>query len=547
MKNVFTFLLLLFSLLCNGQSPKLFTTDKELSSSLINQIYQDRNGFIWIATEDGLNRYDGAKFTLRASELGLHGGGSRGHDWPDEVGHLVHVFQQGADDGAEPFGVAVLGERPGGLFVHVLVHGAHRNPERLQRLREAQFPEELHEVGGAVVRGFGENVVRFQLIAEGGNLAAEVLGVHGQHAAEQVAEVVGQIGVHAGDDGFGGVGCVGAEVHFTQQEIAEGVETEMFGRLEGIDHVAQRLGHLGVLDQPVAVHVEVPVQRQIRGHEHGGPEDAVGLQNVLGHEMFAGPVFLVVAGLVVFVFRPAEGGDVVGKGVEPHVAHVVLVEGQFDAPGQAGLGTGDAQIFQHAAFEHGERLVAVAFGPDEVGIVENVLLQPVLILGHLEEVVLLADVFGLGQVLGAESVFQFLFGVEALAAVAVVAAVFAEVDVALVVEALQQHLHGLLVIGIGGADEAVVLYAELGPEVAEHAGNVVHEGLRRHAGGRGGLDDLVPVFIGAGLHAGVFAEHAVEALEGVGHDGGVRMAQMRAGVDIVDGRCDVIAFHGDSC
>lgn len=39
MKNVFTFLLLLFSLLCNGQSPKLFTTDKELSSSLINQIY----------------------------------------------------------------------------------------------------------------------------------------------------------------------------------------------------------------------------------------------------------------------------------------------------------------------------------------------------------------------------------------------------------------------------------------------------------------------------------------------------------------------------
>ena len=63
MKNVFTFLLLLFSLLCNGQSPKLFTTDKELSSSLINQIYQDRNGFIWIATEDGLNRYDGAKFT----------------------------------------------------------------------------------------------------------------------------------------------------------------------------------------------------------------------------------------------------------------------------------------------------------------------------------------------------------------------------------------------------------------------------------------------------------------------------------------------------
>lgn len=68
MKNALTFLLLLFSLLCYGQSPKLFTTDRELSSSLINQIYQDRNGFIWIATEDGLNRYDGAKFTIYKHE-----------------------------------------------------------------------------------------------------------------------------------------------------------------------------------------------------------------------------------------------------------------------------------------------------------------------------------------------------------------------------------------------------------------------------------------------------------------------------------------------
>ncbi|RGQ99618.1 two-component regulator propeller domain-containing protein [Bacteroides sp. AF26-7BH] len=64
MKNALTTLLLFFSLLCHGQSSKLFTTDNELSSSLINQIYQDRNGFIWVATEDGLNRYDGAKFTI---------------------------------------------------------------------------------------------------------------------------------------------------------------------------------------------------------------------------------------------------------------------------------------------------------------------------------------------------------------------------------------------------------------------------------------------------------------------------------------------------
>lgn len=64
MKNALSVLLLFLSLVCHGQSPKLFTTDRELSSSLINHLYQDLNGFIWIATEDGLNRYDGAKFTI---------------------------------------------------------------------------------------------------------------------------------------------------------------------------------------------------------------------------------------------------------------------------------------------------------------------------------------------------------------------------------------------------------------------------------------------------------------------------------------------------
>ena len=62
MKHTILILFLFLSLLCHGQSYKFFTTDRELSSSLINKIYQDRNGMIWIATEDGLNRYDGAKF-----------------------------------------------------------------------------------------------------------------------------------------------------------------------------------------------------------------------------------------------------------------------------------------------------------------------------------------------------------------------------------------------------------------------------------------------------------------------------------------------------
>ena len=58
------FLCLLLSALCYGQKGKLFTVDGELSSSMVNSIYQDKEGIIWIATEDGLNRYDGAKFSV---------------------------------------------------------------------------------------------------------------------------------------------------------------------------------------------------------------------------------------------------------------------------------------------------------------------------------------------------------------------------------------------------------------------------------------------------------------------------------------------------
>lgn len=55
---------ILSAVMCHAQRGKLLTVDRELSSSMLNSIYQDRDGILWIATEDGLNRYDGAKFTI---------------------------------------------------------------------------------------------------------------------------------------------------------------------------------------------------------------------------------------------------------------------------------------------------------------------------------------------------------------------------------------------------------------------------------------------------------------------------------------------------
>ena len=46
-----------------AQTGKFYSTNNELSGSLINQIFQDKRGFIWIATEYGLNRFDGLRFS----------------------------------------------------------------------------------------------------------------------------------------------------------------------------------------------------------------------------------------------------------------------------------------------------------------------------------------------------------------------------------------------------------------------------------------------------------------------------------------------------
>ena len=57
---------ILLALLCltssvsvTAQMGKLFDADKQMSSSFTTQIYLDKDGFIWVATRNGLNRYDG--------------------------------------------------------------------------------------------------------------------------------------------------------------------------------------------------------------------------------------------------------------------------------------------------------------------------------------------------------------------------------------------------------------------------------------------------------------------------------------------------------
>ena len=59
--------ILIFVVFCAtsaAQTCKFYSSDYDLSSSLVTCLYQDTEGIIWIGTEDGLNRFDGNDFRV---------------------------------------------------------------------------------------------------------------------------------------------------------------------------------------------------------------------------------------------------------------------------------------------------------------------------------------------------------------------------------------------------------------------------------------------------------------------------------------------------
>ena len=65
---------LLLSLAVYAETPYLYfnriTSQNGLSHNKVNCILQDKRGFIWLGTDDGLNRYDGQYFTVFRHEPG---------------------------------------------------------------------------------------------------------------------------------------------------------------------------------------------------------------------------------------------------------------------------------------------------------------------------------------------------------------------------------------------------------------------------------------------------------------------------------------------
>ncbi len=286
------------------------------------------------------------------------------------------------------------------------------------------------------------------------------------------------------------------------------------------------------------MHGDVGGRLEPGGQQHRRPVHAVEPQDVLADDVVAGPP----GGEAVGVGAVAHGGQVVDQGVEPDVGDVRRVPRDRDAPGDRAAA--DREVLEPAPDEP-QGLVALGLGPDEAGVgvvpVEQRLLEP----RELEEVVVLLHVLDRPVVDGAQrAVDQLVDRVVGLARHAVQALVRPELDVAVVVDPLQDLLHRGVVAGLAGADEVVVRDVEQLPGVAEALGRAVGPLERGDAVGLGRPLDLEAVLVGAGEEERVVAEQAVPPGDRVGDDGRVGVPDVGRVVHVVDRRRHVELGHG---
>ena len=187
------------------------------------------------------------------------------------------------------------------------------------------------------------------------------------------------------------------------------------------------------------------------------------------------------------------------------------------------------------------RLVEAELRQDEVGprVVERE--QAILVGGEAEEVVLLLDPFRNGAVDRTLAVDELPGGLELLAANAVVAGIGTLVDVAVVIDPLEEVADEGLVALIARPDEEVGMGVQARREVAPAPRDRVDVVLRAQPLLLRDSEDLRRVLVDAGEEERLGAALLLMAHEDVRGAGRVGMADVRRAVHVVDRRRQEVA------
>ncbi len=241
--------------------------------------------------------------------------------------------------------------------------------------------------------------------------------------------------------------------------------------------------------------------------------------------------------------RPvADRRDVVEQRVEPDVDRLGRVERDLDSPGKAL--SGDGHVLE-LGLDQVDDLVAPAFGLDEFRMRRVMVEQISVIRGQPEVVIFLLEPGQrrVGVVRTPPLTFFDLFlGLERLAAVAIVARVDAFVDVARVVDGLDELLAAPVMAFFAGLDEVVVARCRGRRQTSWNwRGHVVDVVFRLDSQLASLLGHLDGVLVVAHQEVDRVAFHAAKPSLHVGPDFFEGRADMRAAVGIVDRRRNEIS------
>ena len=285
---------------------------------------------------------------------------------------------------------------------------------------------------------------------------------------------------------------------------------------------------------------DLPRQRQPSRHQERRPVDRVKAGDVLSdHMRVGGPEFRPRT-----VVGEACRGDVVGQRVDPDIHHMLRIAWHRHAPGEGGAA--DREVRKPALHE-GDDLVEILFRRHEFGMGLVMGEEPVGVGRQPEEPALLLDPLhrraGRAEFRPVRAIGELALVEIGLVAHRVPARIFRKIDVAVGGHALPDRLYRARVTRLRRAHDVV------GPRIEEFAHRLefrrdpVDEGQRRHAFARRGLLNLEAKFVHAGDEQRLAPVEPHEALDRVGRDPLVSVADMRRAVGVRDRCRDVETAH----
>jgi len=159
----------------DGYAFQVYLEEDGLSNNFIQAIHQDKNGVIWIGTEEGLNRYDGVRFSVykelgQANVQAITSAGSRGL-WVGTSNGLFEIngtaFRRYGTNQSRPDNniTCLYADRQSNLWVGTTKGIGKYNQQ------EAKFFSTADGLGGNVIHAITEDFTGKLWVATGGGLS----------------------------------------------------------------------------------------------------------------------------------------------------------------------------------------------------------------------------------------------------------------------------------------------------------------------------------------------------------------------------------------